>query len=170
MGYVNAGRELIKQWKEMGITPSHIFTGTGSCGTAAGLLMGLRYFGNITTKVVSISVAAKADRLKGRIREILNDASDLIGVDHDFIKDDDIHVEDAYYGKAYGYPTKEGVSALRLVAEKEGIILDPVYTSKAMAGMIDMIKNGNLENAKDVVFLHTGGAPAIHPYSKYFKG
>jgi L-cysteate sulfo-lyase len=170
MGYVNAGRELITQWKEMGITPSHIFTATGSCGTAAGLLMGLRYFGNTTTKVVAVSVAAPAGRLKGRIREILNDASDLMGIDQNFVKSDDIHVVDEYYGKAYGYPTKEGIGALRMVAENEGILLDPVYTSKGMSGVIDLVKNDKLENAKDIVFLHTGGAPAIHPYAEHFKG
>ncbi|MDG1995371.1 MAG: D-cysteine desulfhydrase family protein [Emcibacteraceae bacterium] len=169
MGYVNAGRELIKQWDEMGIAPSHIFTATGSCGTAAGLLMGLRYFGNTSTKVIAVSVAAPASRLIGRIREILNDASDLMGISRDFIKADDIHVVDDYYGRAYGYPTKAGISALRMVAEKEGILLDPVYTSKGMSGLLDMIKNGKLENAKDVVFLHTGGAPAIHPYAEHFK-
>lgn len=170
MGYVNAGRELIKQWGEMGISPSHIFTATGSCGTAAGLLMGLRYFGNLTTKVVSISVSSPAERLKGRIREILNDASDLMGISQDFVKTGDIHVNDNYYGKAYGYPTEAGIAALRMIAENEGILLDPVYTSKAMSGVIDMVKNGKLENAKDIVFLHTGGAPAIHPYARHFKG
>jgi 1-aminocyclopropane-1-carboxylate deaminase/D-cysteine desulfhydrase-like pyridoxal-dependent ACC family enzyme len=56
-----------------------------------------------------------------------------------------------------------------MVAEKEGILLDPVYTSKGMSGVLDMIKSGKLENAKDLVFLHTGGAPAIHPYAAHFK-
>ncbi|MDG1727205.1 MAG: D-cysteine desulfhydrase family protein [Emcibacteraceae bacterium] len=169
MGYVNAGRELIEQWKEQGISPSHIFTATGSCGTAAGLLMGLRYFGNNTTKVVAMSVSASADRLKPRIRQILNDASDMLGVSHDFVKDDDIHVEDGYYGKAYGYPTDAGIAALRMVGEAEGILLDPVYTSKGMSGVIDMLRKDKLVNPRDLVFLHTGGAPAIHPYANYFK-
>lgn len=169
MGYVNAGRELITQWNDMGISPSHIFTATGSCGTAAGLLMGLRYFGNTTTKVVAVSVSSPADRLEARIRAILNDASDMLGIAQNFVKDDDILVNDAYYGKAYGYPTEAGIAALRMTAEKEGVLLDPVYTSKAMSGVIDMVKNNTLENAKDLVFLHTGGAPAIHPYAEYFK-
>jgi len=169
MGYVQAGRELISQWKRMGIAPSHIITATGSCGTAAGLLMGLRYFGNNTTKVLSISVSSPAPRLKKRIRSILNDASNMLGVPESFIKNDDILVNDEYYGKAYGYPTKGGIAALRMTAEMEGIILDPVYTSKAMSGLVDLIKNNKIENAKDVVFLHTGGAPAIHPYADYFK-
>lgn len=169
MGYVNAGRELIEQWKEKGINPSHIFTATGSCGTAAGLLMGLRYFGNTSTKVIAMSVAASADRLKPSIREILNDASDMLGVPKDFVKDNDIHVEDGYYGKAYGYPTEAGIATLKMVGEAEGILLDPVYTSKGMSGVIDMLRKDKLENPRDLVFLHTGGAPAIHPYAEYFK-
>ena len=169
MGYVNAGRELIAQWERMGISPSHILTATGSCGTAAGLLMGLRYFGNSSTKVVSMSVSSPAPQLRKRIRGLLNDASNILGVPKNFVKTEDIHVNDDFYGKAYGYPTDAGISALRMTAETEGIILDPVYTSKAMSGLIDLIKNNQLENAKDVVFLHTGGAPAIHPYAEYFK-
>ena len=169
MGYVNAGRELIAQWEEQGLNPSHIFTATGSCGTAAGLLMGLRYFGNTSTEVVAMSVAAPADRLKPRIRQILNDASDMLGIDHDFVKDDDIIVEDGYYGKAYGYPTDAGIAALKMVGELEGVLLDPVYTSKGMSGVIDMLRKDKLQNPRDLVFLHTGGAPAIHPYAEYFK-
>ena len=69
---------------------------------------------------------------------------------------------------AYAYPTFEANAAVKLVAEKEGILLDPVYTGKAMAGMIEMIKSGKLENPKDIVFLHTGGAPALHPYAGEF--
>lgn len=168
MGYVNAARELISQWNEMGISPSHIFTATGSCGTAAGLLTGLRYFGNTTTSVVAISVAAPAARLEGRIRQICNDACDMLGAPHSIVKDDDIIVEDKYYGKAYGYPTDAGIASLKMVAESEGIILDPVYTSKGMSGVIDMIRMNKLKNPRDLVFLHTGGAPAIHPYREYF--
>lgn len=170
LGYVNAGRELINQWNEMGIKPSHVIHATGSCGTQAGLLMGLRYFGNTTTKVVGISVGGPAAPILKRLRQVLNETSDLMGVSHDFVKDKELIMKDQYYGKAYGYPTDEGIEALKLVAAQEGVLLDPVYTSKAMSGMLDMIKNGHLENAKDVVFLHTGGAPAIHPYADYFKG
>ena len=65
--------------------------------------------------------------------------------------------------------TEAGIAAIRSVGENEGIILDPVYTSKGMSAMLDMVKNKRLENAQDVVFLHTGGAPAIHPYAEFFK-
>ena len=169
LGYMYAAREMINQWKEMGITPSHIFTATGSCGTQAGLLMGLRYFGNTTTKVMGISVSSPAEALKAHMRVVLNQICDVTGIDKNFIKDNDITMNDKYYGVGYGRPTDAGIDAIRLVGENEGILLDPVYTSKAMSAMIDLIKTGQLENAKDVVFLHTGGAPALHPYAQFFK-
>ncbi|MBT5072641.1 MAG: D-cysteine desulfhydrase family protein [Kordiimonadaceae bacterium] len=170
LGYVNAGRELIGQWKEMGISPSHIFIATGSCGTHAGLLTGLRHFGNTTTKVVAVSVSSPAEALKKRVRQVMDMISAESGIDTSMIDDDEIIVTDDYTGQAYGYPSDEGNAAIKLVGEQEGILLDPVYTGKAMSGYIDMVKNNKLENAKDVVFLHTGGAPALHPYADYFLG
>ncbi len=168
MGYVNAGRELVAQWKEMGISPSHIFHPTGSCGTQAGLIMGLRYFGNTTTKVMGVSVGGPAEPAMKRVRAVLNETCEVMGVPADFIKDEDIIVLGDYYGKAYGYPTEAGLDAVKMTAKNEGVLCDPVYTGKAMSAMIDMVKNNKLENAKDVTFLHTGGAPALHPYAKYF--
>lgn len=169
LGYMYAARELIKQWDEMGIRPSHIFTATGSCGTQAGLLMGLRYFGNTSTKVVGISVSAPRPRLEARTRDVLDMICDETDIAKGFIKDEDIFVNDDYIGSGYGRPTDAGIAAIRAVAENEGVILDPVYTGKGMSAMLDMVKNGKLENARDVVFLHTGGAPAIHPYAEFFK-
>jgi L-cysteate sulfo-lyase len=169
LGYVNAARELITQWDEMGINPSHIFTATGSCGTQAGLLMGLRYFGNTTTQVVGISVSAPSARLEDRTREVMAMISDVASIPTSVIRNGDVLVNDEYLGAGYGRPSDAGVAAIRTVAENEGVLLDPVYTGKAMSGMLDMVRNGKLDNARDVVFLHTGGAPAIHPYSEFFK-
>jgi L-cysteate sulfo-lyase len=169
LGYMNAARELITQWDDMGISPSHIFTATGSCGTQAGLLMGLRYFGNSSTKVVGVSVSASRDRLESRTREVLNMICDRTGIARDFIGDGDIVVNDEYIGDGYGRPTAAGIAAIRTVAENEGVILDPVYTGKCMSAMLDMLKSGRLEGAREVVFLHTGGAPAIHPYADFFR-
>jgi len=169
LGYVNAARELIGQWEEMGISPSHIFTATGSCGTQAGLLMGLRYFGNTTTSVVGVSVSGPRPALEARVRAVLDMICDETGIAKDYINDGDIDVHDNYLGDGYGRPTEAGIAAIRTVGENEGVILDPVYTSKAMSAMLDMVKNDKLENARDIVFLHTGGAPAIHPYAEFLR-
>ena len=167
LGYMNAARELISQWDEMGIRPSHVFTATGSCGTQAGLLMGLRYFGNTTTRVVGVSVSAPREALETRVRAVLDMVSAETGIDNDIVRDADISVHDDYLGDGYGRPTEAGIAAIRTVGENEGVILDPVYTGKAMSAMLDMVKNGKLADARDVVFLHTGGAPAIHPYAEF---
>ncbi|MDG1995372.1 MAG: D-cysteine desulfhydrase family protein [Emcibacteraceae bacterium] len=168
LGYMACARELISQWQAININPSHIFVGTGSCGTHGGLLAGLRYFGNTSTQVIGISVSQIAEVKIAGVKDILNQMSDVVKFPENLIPDDDIIVKDAYYGKAYAYPTDEANDAIRLLAKTEGVLLDPVYTGKMMAGMLDMIKKGDLNNARDIVFLHTGGAPALHPYAKYF--
>ena len=167
LGYVNAARELIEQWGDMGIRPSHIFTGTGSCGTQAGLLYGLRYFGNTTTEVVGVSVSGDKPRVEARMRSVMDMIADEMGTSKSLVPDSDIIVTDQFIGEGYGRPTEAGVAAMRATAESEGIILDPVYTGKAMSAMLDMLRTGMLEGAREVVFLHTGGAPAIHPYAEF---
>ena len=168
IGYVTAARELIGQWEEMGIRPSHIFTATGSCGTQAGLLTGLRYYGNTTTKVVGISVSGTAERTRERMRTVLDMIAEETGIAKDLVPDDEIIAYDDYIGDGYGRPTEAGIAAIRSVASNEGVILDPVYTGKGMSAMLDMVKNDRLDSPRDVVFLHTGGAPAIHPYADFF--
>ncbi|MBT5185249.1 MAG: D-cysteine desulfhydrase family protein [Kordiimonadaceae bacterium] len=168
LGYMLAAQELIGQWSNMNINPSHIFLGTGSCGTHAGLLLGLRYFGNTTTKVVGVSVSQPEEKKKQILRDVIDLVKDVIELDEGLINEDDLIINGDHFGKAYAYPTFEANAAVKLVAEKEGILLDPVYTGKAMAGMIEMIKSEKLENPKDIVFLHTGGAPALHPYAGQF--
>lgn len=168
LGYMMAARELMIQWENMEINPSHIFLGTGSCGTHAGLLVGLRYFGNTTTKVVGISVSQPEEIKKENLRAVIEQIFEVIDLPEDLITEDDLIISGDYFGKAYAYPTPAANDAIRLLGEKEGIILDPVYTGKTMAGLIDMVKNNKLENAKDIVFLHTGGAPAIHSFADLF--
>jgi len=169
LGYVNAARELIGQWDEAGLNPSHIFTASGSCGTQAGLLMGLRYFGNTTTRVVGVSVSGSRQRLEARIGNVLDQISEVSGLPRDIVEPRDVFVNDNYIGEGYGRPTDAGIAAMRLLAANEGVILDPVYTGKCMSGLLDMLQNGMLENPRDVVFLHTGGAPAIHPYADFLQ-
>lgn len=168
LGYMACARELMIQWENNDVSPNHIFVGTGSCGTHGGLLAGLRYFGNTTTQVVGISVSQPTDVKVAHVKDILRQMSEVIELPDDLVSDEDIIVRDEYYGKAYAYPTVEANDAVKLLAKTEGVLLDPVYTGKTMAGMLDMIKNGDLEDARDIVFLHTGGAPALHPYAEYF--
>ena len=95
--------------------------------------------------------------------------SDVTSIPGGYVSDADIHVSDEYIGTGYGRPTDAGIAAIRTLAENEGVILDPIYTGKGMSGMLDMIANDRLDNARDVVVLHTGGAPAIHPYASFLQ-
>ncbi|MEM9758862.1 MAG: D-cysteine desulfhydrase family protein [Pseudomonadota bacterium] len=169
LGYVNAARELMQQWDAMNILPSHVVTASGSYGTQAGLLFGLRYFGNRETQVVGISVSADRQRSRARMRSVLAMISETLGAPPDLVSDADIIIHDEFIGAGYGHPTEAGISAMKTVAENEGIILDPVYTGKAMSGLLvlAMVGDGPLKNGQDIVFLHTGGAPAIHPYAEF---
>ena len=169
MGYVNAAHELILQWEDMGISPSHVFTASGSGGTQAGLLVGLRYFGNDTTQVIGISVNAESERMVQRTRNVIDLICDEVGIENSIVQDEEIVVMDQYVGEAYGRPSEAGIAAIRMLAEHEGIILDPVYTGKGMSGMLDLLQRDQLHSPRDVVFLHTGGAPAIHPYAEFFR-
>jgi D-cysteine desulfhydrase len=83
--------------------------------------------------------------------------------------DDDINIYDEYYGEGYGIPTPEMVDAVRTVARTEGILLDPVYSGKAMAGLIDLIKQDVFESDQKVLFIHTGGTPALFAYRETFS-
>ncbi len=159
----------MQQWDALNINPSHIVTASGSFGTQAGLLFGLRYFGNKETQVVGISVSADRQRSRARMRAVLDMISETLGAPPDVVSDADIIIHDEFIGAGYGRPTEAGIAALRTVAETEGIILDPVYTGKAMSGLLvlAMLNDGPLKNGRDIVFLHTGGAPAIHPYAEF---
>ena len=131
--------------------------------------MGLRYFGNSSTQVIGISVSASRERLEERTSNVIGMISDVSAIPRGIVDDHEIIINDEYIGAGYGRPTDAGVAAMRTVAENEGVILDPVYTGKAMSGMLDMIRRGALDNPRDVVFLHTGGAPAIHPYAEFLR-
>ena len=100
--------------------------------------------------------------------EVAAGAAKLIGVDEEFAPEE-IEVFDDYLGARYGVPTDEAVQAILLAARTEGIVLDPVYTGKAMAGLIDLAKKGMLDRNRTTVFLHTGGSPALFAFEETFR-
>ncbi len=162
VGWVNAAEELAAQLKETNIKADYVVLACGGMGTQAGLLLGSKYIG-ADYKVIGISV------LKGRndaIQALMaqtDAASDYLGLGVS-VKLDEIEIHDSYIGEGYGIPTKECLDAIKLVAQTEGIFLDPVYTSKAMAGFIDLIKKGRFKPTETVIFIHTGGIPATFAY------
>ena len=127
------------------------------------MILGTKLLG-LDNKVTGISVGAfsKTTILK-TIEKSYEGAANLLGVS-DTLKSSDVSVLEQYAGSAYGLATKQSLAALSTLAETDGMILDPVYTSKAMAGLIDLIQRGIIQKDQVVVFLHTGGLPALFSY------
>ena len=162
LGYVEAARELLEQCEAAHVQPSHVVLATGSAGTHGGLLAGLRRLG-AATQVIGISVSGASEPKRALVRDIVAQTAALFDTDL-ALADEDIVVRDEWVGPGYGVATAEGLDAIHRVARAEGILLDPVYTGKAMAGMLALLEEGRLGDARDVVFLHTGGGPGLFAY------
>lgn len=159
LGYVDCALELLRQADEAGLDLTHIFLPTGSGGTHGGLLAGLRLAGS-QVAVVGISVSEPAPAKVAKVRASINGVAEVLGVDL-AIPDAEIVVHDAYAGAGYAHPTAEANDWVRRIALSDGLLLDQVYTGKAFAGMADLLGRGRLDGVRDVVFLHTGGTPAL---------
>jgi 1-aminocyclopropane-1-carboxylate deaminase/D-cysteine desulfhydrase-like pyridoxal-dependent ACC family enzyme len=158
--------EIHAQQEVMGIEADWIYAASAG-GTQGGLVLGTKALG-MKLKPVGIAPIAWDDRVE-RVRIAANDAAEILGLDVQ-ISDNEVSNTDAYVGEAYGVVTPECVEALKLVAQTEGIFLDPSYTSKAFAGLIDHIHQGKIASDETVVFLHTGGTPALFAYNKELIG
>lgn len=164
IGFVAASAELSRQLIEQNVRPTYIFLSAGSGTTQAGLLLGTSLLG-LDCTVVGISVQSPAEPMVGRIREKVEGAAALLGIDCGN-QEWPIVVDDGYVGQAYGIPTPAGIAALKLLARTEGIVLDPVYTSKGMSGMIGWIDQERIGPEDTVIFLHSGGVPALFSHSR----
>jgi len=166
LGYVNAGLELLAQATEMGLKIDHVVHATGSAGTQAGLVAGLAML-NSQIPVLGIGVRAPKDRQEANVFALAEKTCAYVGVPG-AVKREHIVANCDYVGQGYGIPTEGMVEALKLVARLEGILLDPVYSGKGMAGLIDLIKKGHFKKDETVVFLHTGGAVGLFGYPNAF--
>jgi D-cysteine desulfhydrase family pyridoxal phosphate-dependent enzyme len=159
LGYVAGTLELVSQLAELRERPSRLYYASGSRGTQAGLVLGAALCG-APYEVLGIAVSGGEPEKIERARRVAGEASDLLDLPSPL--DASRFVTDqSYIGEGYGIATRECLEAIRLLAETEGVLLDPVYTGKAMAGLVDHIRRSLLEPAATVVFLHTGGVPAL---------
>ena len=163
-GYFNATLEMAEQFSEQGIEPNRIFVAVGSGSTFGGLVLGAMYV-EPSFEVVGISVSRMSDYLSEKIPQLTADAIGLLGLDTR-ARGGDLTTYDQYIGEGYGALTEGACEAIRLVAETEGVFLDPVYTGKCMAGLVDLIRKGIVGRDETVVFIHTGGSPALFAYEK----
>jgi 1-aminocyclopropane-1-carboxylate deaminase/D-cysteine desulfhydrase-like pyridoxal-dependent ACC family enzyme len=161
--YVIAALELDVQCDEAGIDPDWVYI-AGANMTPAGLIAGLRMLGR-RARLVSVSPIRWDEDRATDILRIARAVAAKLDVDVS-LSEDDLIVEDDYIGESYGIVTPEGRSALRLVAESEGILLDPVYSSKAMAALAGHVREGRISQNETVLFVHTGGTPALFAYAE----
>jgi D-cysteine desulfhydrase family pyridoxal phosphate-dependent enzyme len=150
LGYVDAARELVGQLEE---PLDWIVVADGSGGTHAGLLAGL----DAATRILGIDVGTRPD-LDERVPELAS--ATAAAIDRP-APSGELHIDHTRFGAGYGQPTPECLEAIRAAARLEGLILDPVYTGKAMAGLIGWIREGRFSERQSVLFWHTGGAPAL---------
>jgi len=165
--YAECVFEMQKQMEAAGIQIDALVVANGSGATQAGIALGVKILG-LKTKVIGVNIGAyETKKIIGTILESSAGASKLFGTSVELSRSD-VEVRDGYDGKGYGIPTKSSDDALRLVARREGLIIDPVYTAKTMAFLIDSAKDGEFKG-KTVCFMHTGGIPALFPYRSHFQ-
>ena len=157
LGYVRGALELTEQLAERGLRPRFVVCAAGSCGTLAGLTLGLALAGS-EAQVVGVSVSTSTPDRLARTREVMAESCLRLGID---LPDATPVIWDQYVGAGYGMPTDLSTRALEVAARTEGLILDPVYTAKAFAGLIGEVEAGRVGRGDPVVFIHTGGTPAL---------
>ncbi len=160
LGYVRAASELDEQARNLGIGDAHVVMAAGSGGTLAGMITGLHLIGS-SLRPLGIDVGRLWKNFPISIARLASELSARLNQPHTFTPDEIPLIENTYVGSRYAVPSEQGVAAIRRLAQSEGIILDPVYTGKAFAGLIDLVERGQLGRDVPIIFLHTGGLPAL---------
>jgi L-cysteate sulfo-lyase len=166
LGYVNCAYELLGQLNDRSLKVDRIITATGSSGTQAGLVTGLAAT-HAGIPLLGIGTRAPQARQEQMVYDLACRTADKIGASGAVTRDM-VMANTDYVGDGYGLPTASGLEAIAMFAELEGLLLDPVYSGKGAAGLIDLIRKGALAGDKRVVFLHTGGSVGLFGYDFAF--
>ena len=164
LGYVECLNEIMKENKKYNFTK--IIHATGSAGTQAGLLAGKKYF-KFDISITGISVRFNKKTQEDKVYQCAKKTCELLQCD--ILNKSEVVAFDEYVGSGYGMPTAEMIEATKLLAKKEAILLDPVYSGKGFAGLIDLIRKKALKKNDNVLFIHTGGAVSLHGYEWAFS-
>jgi len=167
LGYVNCALELLVQANERGLVIDHFVTATGSAGTQGGLVVGLKAM-NANIPLLGIGVGAPRDIQEQKVFDLAFETADYIGAPG-VVAREDVVANCNYVGEAYGVPTDAMNDAVLMLARTEGLLFDPVYSGKALAGLIDLVRSGFFAGAENIVFLHTGGAVALFAYADQLR-
>jgi D-cysteine desulfhydrase family pyridoxal phosphate-dependent enzyme len=163
LGYVRAALEIDEQVHALGLEKAHLVLAAGSGGTLAGLMAGLALCRS-DIHLLGIDVGKLWKAFPVSIAALATEICTRLGEPHVFTPEQVPLLEGMYVGEKYGVPSTEGQSALKCLARSEGILFDPVYTAKGFAGMLGEIKKGHLGDYEPVIFLHTGGLPALFAF------
>lgn len=166
LGYVNCAQEILSQSKALNLRFDHIVLASGSAGTQAGLLAGL-IARQSTIPVLGICVSRSGEEQEVLVEQLLGQTLSLLNLDSAQAKGR-VKAKGNYYGKGYGMASQSMIEAVKLLARLEGLLLDPVYTGKAMAGLIDLCQQGMFQAQQNILFLHTGGSQGLFAYREVF--
>ncbi len=163
-GYVACAEEILCQMFEQGLKIDRVVCASGSTGTHAGLVTGF-YGNNSNIPVIGVNVSRPKDVQEELVYNLVNQTAAYVGI-KSAIPRDAVLCFDEYVGPGYSLPTPQMAEAVRMLARLEGILMDPVYTGKAIAGLIDLVRKGYFTKEENVLFIHTGGSPALQVYMK----
>ena len=166
LGYVNAALELVTQANDAGLRIDHLVHATGSAGTQAGLVAGLAGI-NAGVPLLGIGVRAPREKQEENVFRLASATAALCGCPG-AVRREDVVANCNYVGEGYGFSTPGSIAAIQMLARLEGILLDPVYSGKAMAGLIDLVGSGVFRKGQNVVFIHTGGSVGLFGYVRDF--
>jgi L-cysteate sulfo-lyase len=166
LGYVNCARELTEQALDMGLKIDALVHATGSSGTQAGLVAGLAAIRS-EIHLLGIGVRAPRDRQEQMVHDLAVRTAEHLGMGT-VIDPSMVRANCDYVGQGYGIPTEGMKRAVRMLAETEGLLFDPVYSGKGLDGLIDLIRRGYFADMENIVFLHTGGSAALFGYAEAF--
>ena len=165
LGYFQAMLEIYEQTAKAADLPDYIVIASGSGGTQAGLIAGVKALG-LKTRVIGICVSDKKEEFFPIVKQVTMELLTTLGLDLQ-IDDDDIILFDDYLGAGYGQITAETAGVIRNLFKKEALVLDPVYTAKAMIGLLDLVERHYFSSKDRLLFVHTGGTPALFALQDY---
>ncbi|MEM9350329.1 MAG: D-cysteine desulfhydrase [Pseudomonadota bacterium] len=166
LGYVNCAFELMGQANERSLRIDHILHATGSSGTQAGLVTGLAAM-NAQVPLLGIGTRAPQPKQEQMVYDLACKTAEKLGC-AGVVKREHVRANTDYVGDGYGLPTESGLEAIALFAELEGILLDPVYSAKGAAGLVDLVRKGTFAKEERIVFVHTGGSVGLFGYDFAF--
>jgi 1-aminocyclopropane-1-carboxylate deaminase len=167
LGFANWAYELQRQEQELGVFFDTIVVCSVTGSTQAGMIAGFAGQDR-PRRVLGIDASAKLAETRAQVEKIARGTAELIGLGRD-LRDDEITVLPGWAGEAYGIPVQSTVDAIRLAGRLEGMITDPVYEGKSMAGLIDLVHSGEIPKDANVLYAHLGGQPALNAYSGVFR-